>query len=176
VVGPVDSASAESTGTEGARPGAGVAEGGPPAESNIPAGPLEWRTAPSLLTFAGYLALAGLSSDIVRALGHPDTDGLKVITAAFFGIIVVCMFTQRTGWPLWKRIAFLPASFLAHVALTIPAAATLGVLMHSPDHVRTLGEQRAVFLMASFPILILALRQSRVFVRPSRSLATGGER
>lgn len=140
-----------------------------------PTGPAGWKRVPSLLALAGYVAVAGLSSDIARVLGYPGTDGVRVIAISFFAVIVLCMFTERGRWPLWKRLAFLPASFLAHVVLTVPAAAALGVLRHSPDHVRTVGEQRAVFLLASFPILIVAMRQSRLFMRTSRRPAADAD-
>lgn len=150
--------------------------GGQPAEPGVGSAHVEWRRIHSLLVFGAYLVVAGFSSDIMSVLGRPGTDGLDAITVAFFGIIIVCMLTERGRWPVWKRIAFLPASFLAHVVLTVPSGAVMGVLMRSPDHVRTIGEQRAGFLMASFPVLIFSMRQSRLFVRPSRALAPGRER
>jgi len=51
------------------------------------------------------------------------------------------------------------------VLLTIPSGSALGVLMRMPNRVRTTGEQRAVFLLASIPILIYSMRRSSLFVR-----------
>ena len=112
-----------------------------------------------------YWLITVLASEIQSILGFGEGDGVWVISGAFFLLIIVCMATQRTGWPPWKRIACLPASFVAHVVLTIPASAALGVLKHSVDHDRTDAEQRAVFLLASIPILAYSMWQSRLFVR-----------
>jgi hypothetical protein len=128
-----------------------------------------------LLALAVYFLLAGYSSDIAALLGYPGTDGLQVITVGFFALIIICMLTERGRWPVWKRLVFVPASFVMHVVLTIPAGAMLGILKRSPDHVRTIGEQRAVFVLASLPILLYALHQSRLFVRASRAVPDESE-
>jgi hypothetical protein len=80
------------------------------------------------------------------------------------------MTTQRSGWRVWKRVLFLPACFIAHVVLTIPAAAALGILMYSFNHVRSVAEQRAVFILASIPILVYSMWQSSLFVREEKDL------
>ena len=121
------------------------------------------------LMLAVYFLIAGYSSDIASLFGYAGTDGVRVISIAFFAIIILCVATERGRWPLWKRLVFVPASFVMHVVLTIPAGAMLGVLMRSPDHVRTVGEQRAVFILASLPVLLYAMHQSRLFVRSLRA-------
>jgi len=128
-----------------------------------------------LLGLGTYFLLAGYSSDIEALLGYPGTDGLQVITVGFFALIIICMLTERGRWPVWKRLVFFPASFVMHVVLTVPSGAMLGILKRSPDHVRTIGENRAQFVLASIPILLYAMHQSWLFMRPRESGPGSGE-
>ena len=132
-----------------------------------------WRRAPAWAAVSAYWLVSVLASEIQSLAGFGEGDGVRVISVAFFLVIAICMMTQRTGWPLWKRVAFLPATFAAHVILTVPSASALGVLMRSADHVRTVGEQWAVFLLASIPILVYSMRQSYLFVRTATASSSG---
>ncbi len=111
---------------------------------------------------------AAVSSRIEGLFRARESDGVILISVVFFLIIIVCMATQRSGWRVWKRILYLPACFIVHVVLTIPAAATLGIMMYSLNHTRSVAEQRAVFILASIPILVYSMRQSRLFVREEK--------
>lgn len=124
-----------------------------------------WRQISVWIVASVYWLISVFASAIQKSLGLGEGDGVRVIAAAFFLIVIICMITQRTQWRLWKRILYLPASFVAHVILTVPSAAALGVLMRSAGHGRTYAEQRAVFLLASIPILAYSMKQSYLFVR-----------
>jgi hypothetical protein len=112
-----------------------------------------------------YWTFAIFSSEIESLFGFPEGDGVDAISVVFFLIVILCMITERGTMKIWQRIAAVPVAFLLHAALTIPASSALGVLKYAPDHVRTLGEQRAVFLIASLPVLLLAMWRSRPFVK-----------
>ena len=123
-----------------------------------------WNYVSLWITFSFYWLVSVLSSDIESLFGYEGSDGVYTISATFFLIIIICMVTERGRWQIWKRMIYIPLCFLFHVLLTIPSSAALGILKFSPDHVRTHAEQRAVFLLASIPILVYSMRQSRLFV------------
>jgi lysylphosphatidylglycerol synthetase-like protein (DUF2156 family) len=131
-----------------------------------------WRQIPIWTAVSVYWVISVFSSQIQKLLGLGEGDGVWVIAATFFLIVIICMITQRTGWRLWKRIVYLPASFLAHVILTIPSSAALGILMRTVGRERTVAEQRAVFLLASIPILVYSMRQSYLFIRTEKTEAS----
>ena len=124
-----------------------------------------WRQISVWVLASVYWLISVFASVIQKSVGLGEGDGVPVIAAAFFLIVITCMITQRTQWRLWKRILYLPASFLAHVILTIPSSEALGIAKRSAGHGRTDAEQRAVFLLASIPILVYSMKQSYLFVR-----------
>lgn len=123
-----------------------------------------WNRFSVWLAVSGYWLAIYLSSRIQSLVGAGDGDGVPVVAAVYFCIIIVCMATERGGWTVLKRAAFVPASLAAHAFLTLPAAAALGILMYDPDRVRSIAEQRAVFILASLPVLAYAMWRSRLFV------------
>jgi len=138
-----------------------------------------WRQTSVWIVVSVYWLISVFSSAIQKSIGLGEGDGVWVIAAAFFLIILACMITQRTQWRLWKRIAYLPLSFVAHVLLTVPSSMALGILKRSTDaYARTDAEQRAVFLLASIPIVVFSMRQSRLFVgcQSSRNALDGNTR
>lgn len=149
----------------------------PPARVS-PSGP-RWNPLTAWLAVSGYWLVTYLSSRIQALVGAGAGDGVPVIAAVFFGIVILCMATERGGWPLIRRAAFVPASLVAHAVLTVPAAAALGILAHDPERTRSAAEGRAVFLLASLPVLAYAMWRSRLFVisaesetEPTRSPST----
>jgi hypothetical protein len=65
---------------------------------------------------------------------------------------------------MWQRIALVPGAWLAQAMLQIPAAFAVGLPMAlgRPDVV-----ERMIGLAASVPVVIFAMRQSRLFVAPT---------
>ena len=131
-----------------------------PSESTGP----RWKPFTVWLAVSGYWLATYLSSRIQALVGGGAGDGVPVIAAVFFSLVILCMLTERTGWNALKCTALVPASLVAHALLTVPAAAALGILMFDPEHARTAAEQRAVFILASLPILAAAMWRSRLFV------------
>ena len=125
-----------------------------------------WNRFTAWVAITAYWLAAYLGTRIQSTIGAGEGDGVPVIAAIFFALVILCMATERGDWPLLKRAAFVPASLAGHAILTIPMAAALGILAYDPTHVRTVGEQRAVFILASLPILAYAMWRSRLFVRP----------
>jgi len=79
-------------------------------------------------------------------------------------IVTVCVLTELTPISTWKKLLSVPLAFLAHALFTIPSAITLGVLMYSPDHVRSQSEHQAIFFLSSLPIIFFFMWRSRIFV------------
>ena len=79
-------------------------------------------------------------------------------------LVIVCAATERGRWRLWKRIALVPGAWLAQAVLQIPAVFAVGlpIAMWRPDVV-----ERMIGLAASVPVVIFAMRHSRLFVAPA---------
>lgn len=71
-------------------------------------------------------------------------------------LVTVCMFTERGRWKMWHRIAAIPAAWIGQALLQVPALVAVG---RRPDIA-----ERMVSLAASLPVVIFAMRQSRLFV------------
>jgi hypothetical protein len=123
-----------------------------------------WRAFPVWLAISTYWLAAYLGSRIQALLGADGGNGVPVIAAVFFSIISLSMLTERGGWTALKRVAFVPACLVGHAFLTVPVAAALGILVRDTEHVRSMAEQRAVFILASLPILACAMWRSSLFV------------
>ena len=77
-------------------------------------------------------------------------------------VIIVCMVTERGRWRPWKRVLFVPLAWIAQPLLSIPVLFTVGFFLLS------LGREglidRAVTFISSLPLVLFAMRQSRLFV------------
>jgi len=74
--------------------------------------------------------------------------------------IAIMVFTFQKQVSIRYKILVIPVSWLVHGLLTIPAAMVLGILKYNPNHIRTAGEHRAVFILASIPIVIYFITKS----------------
>ena len=86
-------------------------------------------------------------------------------TIIFLSIILLCILTYIPKLNIFYRLLLIPAALLVHAILTAPAAQVLGIIMLDPDHIRTSGEHRAVFIIASLPISIFAMNKSTLFTK-----------
>lgn len=78
-------------------------------------------------------------------------------------LVSVCMVTERGRWKRWQKIGFVPFVYILHVVFFLPALAILSSWV--PSHF--VG--RAACFIASLPIVVFAMRQSRLFVfRPEK--------
>ena len=76
---------------------------------------------------------------------------------------MLIVFTVRERIKMIYKLLIIPASWLIHTVLTFPAALLLGILKYDPEHIRTAAEHRAVFVLASIPIILFGMKKSRLF-------------
>ena len=77
--------------------------------------------------------------------------------------VSVCMVTERGQWKTWHRIGFVFLAWILQAILTLPVLLTVGAFVHAggrPDLV-----DRITAFLASLPIVVIAMRRSRLFVR-----------
>lgn len=84
-------------------------------------------------------------------------------TAVLFASVILLLFTLRKKIKMVYMISAIPASWIAHAIFTFPAAILLGIIKYNPEHIRTAGEHRAVFILASIPIIVGVLMYSKLF-------------
>lgn len=81
-------------------------------------------------------------------------------------LVSICMVTERGQWKVWQRIGFVFLAWMAHAILTIPVALGIGPLLLLGDRVALVD--RGVSFVATVPIVVFAMRRSRLFVRAQR--------
>ena len=84
-------------------------------------------------------------------------------TTVFLLFITLCIFSSRKQIKIIYKLLFIPTAWLVHAILTIPAALVLGIIMHDVNHIRSAGEHRAVFILASLPGLWFFIKRSKIF-------------
>jgi hypothetical protein len=113
----------------------------------------------------GILAfsLAGLvvPSILTFSIGRPAAGtGIAIFSMIVF--VVICMATECRGWPRWRKIAFVPATWILQALLSIPALLTVGIVM------RSLGLNymidSSMNFAAALPIVLFSMRRSTIFV------------
>lgn len=125
----------------------------------------KWKFWTTIIALFLYWLLLSIDAMLAKEFELPTLTEWWINTLIFFSLMVLCIFTYRTKLNIFYRLLFLPAYWLAHAALTIPAAFVLGILMYDSNHIRTSGEHRAVFILASLPILIFAMNKSKLFTK-----------
>ena len=81
--------------------------------------------------------------------------------------ISICMITERGQWKLWQRRGLVPLSWIVEALLSPFAAFTVGALVYSSGREHLVD--RAIAFFASLPIIIFAMRKSKLFVTPKQS-------
>ena len=125
----------------------------------------KWKQKQLWSAFSLYWLLCAMSPKVLQLMDIPPKSFWHVNTALMLCLVFICLLSDRTAMKTWKRIIAIPVAFLAHALFTIPSAMTLGVLMYSPDHVRTQSEHQAIFFLSSLPVIFFFMWRSRLFVR-----------
>lgn len=116
------------------------------------------RLAPALAAFFG---LCWWISGRAREMQLPGAYEAGGIVLLMLAAVAACMLTERGEWPVWKRIAFVPAAFIAHTAICVQLAYEATFLTWTPVHMF----QGGTALAASLPIVAYAMWRSRLFVK-----------
>lgn len=118
-----------------------------------------------MIIFILYWMIISINVIIANMLQMTPITEWWLHTIIFLLFVTLFILTFRNKVKIIYRLLIIPASWIVHVIMTIPAAFSLGILMYSPDHIRTNGEHRAVFILASLPILVYLLTKSKLFVK-----------
>ena len=73
------------------------------------------------------------------------------------------MATERGEWKTWQRVGFVFLAWIVQAVLAIPVLLTIGMLMGAAGRLNLVD--RAVTFFASIPVVIFAMRHSRLFVQ-----------
>jgi hypothetical protein len=110
-----------------------------------------------------YLILIAINTEVSIFLQVSTIIEWWISTTILFVVIVFMIFSYQKKATLIYKIIAIPVSWIIHAILSVPAALVLGILKFDPNHIRTAGEHRAVFLLASIPLLIYFMRKSTLF-------------
>ena len=124
-----------------------------------------WKTRNTIIAFIIYWVLLSLNAHMAKLLEYSNLTEWWFSTIIFLSIILLCILTYIPKLNIFYRLLLIPAALLVHAILTAPAAQVLGIIMLDPDHIRTSGEHRAVFIIASLPISIFAMNKSTLFTK-----------
>jgi len=84
------------------------------------------------------------------------------VILCMLALVILCMATERGRWSTWLRVGFVPLAWVAHAILSIPAGVIVaGVLIFIGGRIDLMD--RATTLAAAVPIVLFAMRQSRLF-------------
>ena len=121
-----------------------------------------WRPGPTLLGLLVFsLVSASGAGGIAAARGEVGTQ-CGYVTFVMVAMISLCMLTGRGNWPWWKRLLFVPVAWIAQVPLSLAACFVvlpLALLVGRPTLIDPAGS-----LVASIPLVVFAMRRSRLFV------------
>ena len=121
-----------------------------------------WHRRRFWLAILIYWFLGTLGAGALARWGAQRHEEAWVISLMLL-FVIVCTSTERGRWKVWQRVAFVPAAWLGHALLSVPAVLAVGIPLAAgprPDFA-----DRMVTLVASIPVIVFAMRQSRLFVR-----------
>ena len=120
-----------------------------------------WLPACFWLGLLAYSLIATVGARVVIGLlRYPQRYESAWVILVMLVFISACMATERGAWPVWKRVAFVPAAWVAVGILELPASFLFVPLIWAGQ--RALLDQGIAFV-ASLPLVILAMRRSRMF-------------
>ena len=125
-----------------------------------------WQPARAWLTALLAWLAATIGADLLAAAepyrdtGSTEAGWVVLVTLVVCGI---CAFTTWQPWPTWQRFAFLGLVWLSHTFIEILVGlpvAFVAVIGDSADLA-----SRLTALVASIPLVVISMRQSRLFTR-----------
>lgn len=103
--------------------------------------------------------------------GILDRSGLDGLGWTVFSMLVfvgLCMKTERGRWKLWQRIAFLPFAWGVQALFGLFFAHLFGPGLIEADRAHLVD--RMGMLLGSFPLVLFAMRQSRLYTITIRAV------
>lgn len=120
---------------------------------------LRKRLAVGLLCYA-LASIVGAS--LVEYLIHPYL-GSHWRILVFLVFVTVCMITERGGWRVWQRALFVIVSKLLQPFVGGILALSLGMVLYKLGLKGVIDP--SINLLSALPLILLAMRRSRLFVR-----------
>jgi len=117
----------------------------------------------TVIAFILYWFLITINVTVSMKYGLTSIVEWWMNTFVFLLFMLTFMLKPNSKLSLPFKILFMPASWLIHAILTIPSSLVLGVLKYDPEHIRTMGEHRAIFILASLPIIFYGMSKSKLF-------------
>ena len=120
----------------------------------------KWHQARLWLCLLLYWLISMIGAGIIARLTEYPVFSHEIgpMVISMLILVSVCMATERGRWKRWQKICFVPFAYILHVVLFLP-----GLFLLSPLASRHLVGRGACFI-ASLPIVVFAMRQSRLFV------------
>ena len=123
----------------------------------------KWKNKKVIILFIIFWILLSINAIIAKEFLLSPIIEWWINTTILLSVVLLCVLTYRAAIGLFYQILFLPISWFAHAVLTVPAAFVMGIIILDPNHIRTEGEHRAIFILASLPVLFFALSKSKLF-------------
>jgi len=120
-----------------------------------------WRHArlwPSLLAY-WFTCMVG--AGVLARVGEANSE-TGWITIVMLIVVIVCMITERGRWKLQQRVGFVFFAWIAHSIFAFSMFIPVGAALSASGRLHLL--ERTVTFLATLPVLIFAMRQSRIFV------------
>ncbi len=124
---------------------------------------IETKMRNQTIFIVSYFILLTINTKCAKIFLYSSITEWWINTTILFLFIALMIFTFQKKASLIFKILAVPVSWIIHAILSVPAALVLGVLKFDPKHIRTAGEHRAVFILASIPMLIYFMRKSNLF-------------
>lgn len=118
----------------------------------------------TLITFSLYWSLLSINVLISKSFEFSTMVEWWMNTIVFLVFMLIFILTSGSNRSLFIKLLFVPISWLIHAVLTIPSAFVLGILMYDQNQIRSMGEHRAVFILASIPIIYFGMSRSNLFL------------
>lgn len=116
-----------------------------------------------LITLFSYGLLLSVNTHFATSFEYSTLAEWRINTIIMLSIVVISIVSWKLNIKKVYRLLLLPAAWLAHALFTIPSALILGILKFDPFNIRKASEHRAVFVIASVPVLVFFIHNSYFF-------------
>jgi len=116
------------------------------------------------LFFATYFLAIAINIQVSKHLELTNTIEWWLNTLILYVFVLTCIATLTKRLKPIYKLGLLISIWFIHAIFTTPKAFLLGILKFDPNHIRTQGEHRAIFILASLPILFYLIKKSKIFL------------
>lgn len=127
----------------------------------------QWQGARFWLGLIVYWLVSMIGASVVSTYVPEFRDQSWIILVMLI-MVGICVFNPRQPWPLWKKVIALPIALAAQAVLQY-----LGVPLALLARHELIG--RLMAFSGALPVVIYAMRQSRLFVVPKPASSIEGE-